>query len=151
MSRDPIEEEGGLNLYVFILNNPVVLIDPVGFCAIQCCNNCQTRYNIEKQPTGKRKSEKHLYWDIITQMRAKQIASAIARYKSPAKLPLPTIEVTVQIGEIVYLEEWMEYTCLVEICLDDMRVPLELGCKKNRGTEYWIVLNTKEINKTYEF
>jgi RHS repeat-associated protein len=31
LNRDPIGEEGGDNLYAFVVNNPVVLVDPLGF------------------------------------------------------------------------------------------------------------------------
>lgn len=30
LSRDPIQEEGGVNLYAYVLNNPVTFIDPLG-------------------------------------------------------------------------------------------------------------------------
>ena len=30
ISRDPIEEEGGINLYAYVSNNPVNLVDPLG-------------------------------------------------------------------------------------------------------------------------
>lgn len=33
LNRDPIEEEGGLNLYGYVLNDPVNLIDPLGLDA----------------------------------------------------------------------------------------------------------------------
>lgn len=30
LSRDPIEEQGGLNLYGYVLNDPVNMVDPLG-------------------------------------------------------------------------------------------------------------------------
>jgi len=30
LSRDPLEEEGGMNLYGYVLNNPIILFDPTG-------------------------------------------------------------------------------------------------------------------------
>jgi len=34
MSRDPIAEKGGLNLYGYVLNDPVNLWDPLGLDAV---------------------------------------------------------------------------------------------------------------------
>jgi RHS repeat-associated protein len=36
LSRDPIEEQGGLNLYAYVANNPVSRIDPLGLKAWKC-------------------------------------------------------------------------------------------------------------------
>ena len=30
ISRDPIGEDGGINIYAYVLNNPIILIDPLG-------------------------------------------------------------------------------------------------------------------------
>jgi RHS repeat-associated protein len=30
ITKDPIEEEGGINLYAYVLNNPINRIDPLG-------------------------------------------------------------------------------------------------------------------------
>ena len=35
LSRDPLEEEGGINLYQFIGNDPVNLVDPMGLWTLQ--------------------------------------------------------------------------------------------------------------------
>ncbi len=32
LSRDPIEEQGGINLYAYVENNPIQLVDPLGLC-----------------------------------------------------------------------------------------------------------------------
>jgi RHS repeat-associated protein len=34
LSRDPIEEEGGLNLYGYVLNDPVNVLDPLGLAGV---------------------------------------------------------------------------------------------------------------------
>ena len=34
LNRDPIEEEGGINLYAFVRNNPINSIDPNGLATI---------------------------------------------------------------------------------------------------------------------
>src|SRR5271165_3403190 len=36
LSKDPIEEEGGLNPYGFVENTPVTAIDPAGLCTDGC-------------------------------------------------------------------------------------------------------------------
>ena len=33
LSRDPIEEDGGLNLYGYVLNDPINMVDPLGLDA----------------------------------------------------------------------------------------------------------------------
>jgi len=46
-SRDPIEEDGGVNLYVFIWNNPVYGIDYLGLCKIK--GKCEL---VKSTPSG---------------------------------------------------------------------------------------------------
>ena len=41
LSRDPIEEMGGLNLYCFVKNNPIVFFDLIGY-AFFCPGGCNT-------------------------------------------------------------------------------------------------------------
>jgi len=36
LSRDPIGEDGGFNLYGFVENNPLLRIDPYGWCGCKC-------------------------------------------------------------------------------------------------------------------
>ena len=49
LSRDPIGEDGGLNLYAFVLNEPVALYDPTGLVGLstptcrQCCGNAYNK------------------------------------------------------------------------------------------------------------
>ena len=40
-SRDPIEEDGGLNLYIFVVNEPLGGIDYLGLKATMLCNRCE--------------------------------------------------------------------------------------------------------------
>lgn len=46
LSNDPIEEQGGLNLYVFVENNPLVLIDELG------TRTTTVEFNGPQTPTG---------------------------------------------------------------------------------------------------
>jgi len=49
LSRDPIGDDGGLNLYAFVLNEPVALYDPTGLVGLstptcrQCCGNAYNK------------------------------------------------------------------------------------------------------------
>jgi RHS repeat-associated protein len=38
-ARDPIEYDGGLNLYTYVQNNPILYSDPYGLCGIFCGHN----------------------------------------------------------------------------------------------------------------
>jgi len=40
LSRDPIEEKGGANLYEFLINDPLGLVDPLGQDKYPCTENC---------------------------------------------------------------------------------------------------------------
>lgn len=42
ISRDPIEEDGGVNLYAFVANSPVNLTDPDGLRTFVCCRSLLT-------------------------------------------------------------------------------------------------------------
>ena len=53
------------------------------------------------------------------------------------------------IGTHYYEVEYAVYECLIEICLDIMAKPLELGCTYKRGKEkYWVTVNMESIIKT---
>lgn len=46
INRDPIGEQGGLNLYAYVWNNPIQLLDPLGLTAGECVtglNECVAR------------------------------------------------------------------------------------------------------------
>ena len=44
LSRDPIEEAGGLNLYGYVGNDPAGVVDPKGLAGIAIGNNSRTRF-----------------------------------------------------------------------------------------------------------
>lgn len=45
LSRDPIEEAGGVNLYTYVHNNPLKYIDPFGLDSLVANNGTLTHYN----------------------------------------------------------------------------------------------------------
>ena len=50
LSRDPIEETGGRNLYAFVVNNPINHVDQHGLLACDCC--CANDVRITPDPMG---------------------------------------------------------------------------------------------------
>lgn len=77
VSRDPIEEIGGLNLYGFVRNNPVNLVDVLGLAQnlqiqvvqkakrLSDCGSCE--YKVKWKITDSSKSGwvvQHLKWDV---------------------------------------------------------------------------------------
>ena len=60
LSRDPVGEMGGLNLYLHSRNNPIMLIDPLGksvWDIIQIIPGLGTLYNLIVSPTGSHDSD----------------------------------------------------------------------------------------------
>jgi RHS repeat-associated protein len=52
LTPDPIGLEGGINLFLFVLNNPLIFIDPYGLvkaCAQDCLDFCDLEYEEKKQ------------------------------------------------------------------------------------------------------
>jgi len=39
LNRDPIGEDGGINLFILAANTPILRIDVVGLCDLSCCEN----------------------------------------------------------------------------------------------------------------
>ncbi|MBC2717972.1 MAG: RHS repeat-associated core domain-containing protein, partial [Desulfobacteraceae bacterium] len=152
LRADPIGFKGGINLFIYSFNSPIIMSDSIGLCAILCCDNCESRYETRKMPTGVTDTEIIKDNATVISMRLRQVAAALIKIASPAKIPVPTISAEVKIGEIVTLEEWAEYECLVEICLDDMsRGPLEFDCTLKKDSEYWVVTESEDIFKTFNF
>ncbi|PIE74440.1 MAG: hypothetical protein CSA18_05065, partial [Deltaproteobacteria bacterium] len=48
LTRDPLGEAGGINVYGFVLNNPLVFFDPTGL--ISCKGKWQRRHWVYLQP-----------------------------------------------------------------------------------------------------
>jgi hypothetical protein len=57
-SRDPIEEEGGVNLYGFVVNSPVRRVDPYGLASADCCEQKEIDDILTKEPWAN-KIKKH--------------------------------------------------------------------------------------------
>jgi RHS repeat-associated protein len=58
ISRDPIEEDGGINLYSYVKNSPIKFYDPAGLkdydmgCLAACLGDAAINYGIGMVPTG---------------------------------------------------------------------------------------------------
>ena len=48
LSRDPIAEQGGLNLYAFVRNNPILLTDSKGEAAPAVAAGCYATYPFDE-------------------------------------------------------------------------------------------------------
>jgi RHS repeat-associated protein len=63
LSRDPVEEKGGFNLYVYVVNNPIVLIDPDGLKPLTAddCNTFRRDMLVQVAKESAEQSKIHWY------------------------------------------------------------------------------------------
>jgi RHS repeat-associated protein len=144
LTPDPIGLEGHINLFWYVQNNPVSLIDPIGLCTIECCENCVQELRIRNKKTGRTRLREERNWDEILRMRALRLALAFGTATGGHGIGCKTFI----IGKKYSQEEYAEYECWVEICLDFLTQPLELReCRKREGTEYWVTTSSEDITE----
>jgi len=70
-SRDPIEEDGGKNLYAFVRNSPLVEVDPLGLVEVgdSCCEDCILEahlepmdFVVEGRKPGRTVTTRYIFW-----------------------------------------------------------------------------------------
>ncbi|ANJ68015.1 hypothetical protein A9404_12100 [Halothiobacillus diazotrophicus] len=59
LSRDPIREIGGINLYTYVGNDPVGYIDELGLCKDDVCKKIEDKINKVRNELAKRADELH--------------------------------------------------------------------------------------------
>ena len=94
LNRDPIEEEGGENLYAFCLNSPQYHMDINGLST--CCRNgrkvsCDTTYKWEGSVTTASATWLLGATFVMVDLVSNFICSSCTRYRLHAKAVLPTI------------------------------------------------------------
>ena len=94
LNRDPIEEEGGENLYAFCLNSPQYHMDINGLST--CCRNgrkisCDTTYKWEGSVTTASATWLLGATFVMVDLVSNFICSSCTRYRLHVKAVLPTI------------------------------------------------------------
>lgn len=79
LSRDPIAENGGINLYGYALNNPITLWDPLGLIS---CKRLQEMWDNALQAYQDATADANWADSAITQTQNFQIAQNYAKYTS---------------------------------------------------------------------
>jgi len=83
ISRDPIREEGGLNLYCYVRNNPLNWVDPFGLAAIYTDQtNGRTYFNPNPESPGPIVS-----WDSRSSVKPNSLPGAAGPYDSANVYP----------------------------------------------------------------
>jgi RHS repeat-associated protein len=151
---DPIGMRGGINLFIYALNNPKNYIDPLGLlvppkCMNECCNNCEQKEVIRDKRTGETRTREEYYWDEIARVYALSAWTAFAAWVG-IPTPPPTYHDHL-IGKRYYEEKWIQERCIREICKDFMTYPI-YSCQDIDGSEYWaedLHQKPEEIIQTY--
>ena len=110
LSRDPIEEQGGRNLYAFVKNSPVFIEDGIGLveigpfeCNIQVIGKCQLKVGIEYSAPG------IVLYDSANNECGKLTVTEGAM---TIDLPLVSIHVSCSVGIDISKEKECRRTCI---------------------------------------